>query len=509
MTVSQPSAVEIGLMSGRAGYVLRANDRGAFTVASPTLYPHMWSWDAGFVALGIATVSVPRALDELRSLLSGQWATGMIPHILFHEPSDYFPGPERWRTQVAAARPAGVLTSGICQPPIHVIALSRILHDARRRGGADQELAEEFVRETFDQWLAWHSYLATARDPYNYGLVEIHHGWESGMDDSPRWDEPYANVAPQPDMPPFVRADLAHVADPSQRPTDVEYARYLWLLEQKVRARYDDAVYRSTGDFVVGDVLVSALLAAASDLLADMGEELGIGGGAAGGVEQSRAIARRFRTGVLRSVNPETGLARDLDLRTGRWLEVESAAGFAPLLCGGDDALTRRQRDLLLGPRWCGHSRLRWPVVPSVSPASPAFREQTYWRGPQWPVLNWLMAWALNRSGEPEAANQLRLAGLSQLVDCDFAEYYQPMTGQTLGSRDQSWTAAIALDFLAARRPAQRRPVRWLTSELPRITPAQRAANAHAVPAHHPGHQAGERPPHGRGPSTKPDNRIV
>ena len=133
--------------------------------------------------------------------------------------------------------------------------------------------------------------------PYSYGLVEIHHGWESGMDDSPRWDAPYANVHPQPDLPPFVRADLAHVADPSQRPTDAEYARYLWLLEQKVRSRYDDAVYRSTGDFVVGDVLVSALLAAASDLLADMGEELGIGGGAAGGVEQSRAIARRFRTG--------------------------------------------------------------------------------------------------------------------------------------------------------------------------------------------------------------------
>jgi hypothetical protein len=51
------------------------------------------------------------------------------------------------------------------------------------------------------------------------------------------------------------------------------------------------------------------------------------------------------------------------------------------------------------------------------------------------------------------------------------------MTGETLGSRDQSWTAAIALDFLAARRPAQRRPVRWLTSELPRITPAQQAAH--------------------------------
>lgn len=490
MAVHQPTPNDIALMAGRAGYVLKGNDRGRFTVASPTLYPHMWSWDAGFVALGIATVSVPRALDELRTLLTGQWTTGMIPHILFHSPSDYFPDPDRWRTQVAAARPAGVLTSGITQPPIHVIALSRILHDARRKGGADQELAEAFVVETFPQWLAWHRYLATARDPFSHGLVEIHHGWESGMDDSPRWDEPYSHVHPGPELPPFVRRDLAHVSDPSQRPSDAEYAKYLWLLEQKVRSRYDDAAYRATGDFVVGDVLVSALLAAASDLLADMGTELGL----VEGVEESRAIARRFRTGVLRSVSPETGLARDLDLRTGRYLDVDSAAGFAPLVCGGDDVLIRRQRDLLLGPRWCGHSRLRWPVVPSVSPASPHFRERTYWRGPQWPVLNWLMAWALNRSGEQEAANSLRLAGLAQLVDCDFAEYYEPLTGEQLGSKDQSWTAAIALDFLAARRPGRRRPVRWLTSELPTVTPAGRpATQGFAAP---------------RGPQTRPQPRV-
>ena len=135
-----------------------------------------------------------------------------------------------------------------------------------------------------------------------------------------------------------------------------------------------------------------------------------------------------------------------------------------------------------------------------MSPASPGFRERTYWRGPQWPVLNWLMAWALNRSGEPEAANQLRLAGLSQLVDCDFAEYYQPVTGEVLGSRDQSWTAAIALDFLAAKRPSQRRPVRWLTSELPRISPTHRSGER-------PHHLAGSRP--APGPPTAPQPRAT
>ena len=59
-----------------AGAVLRANDRGAITVAAPSLYPHQWSWDAAFVAIGLAHLSVPRALTELRSLLRGQWVPG-------------------------------------------------------------------------------------------------------------------------------------------------------------------------------------------------------------------------------------------------------------------------------------------------------------------------------------------------------------------------------------------------------------------------------------------------
>jgi hypothetical protein len=30
-----------------------------------------------------------------------------------------------------------------------------------------------------------------------------------------------------------------------------------------------------------------------------------------------------------------------------------------------------------------------------------------------------------------------------------FAEYFEPFTGEPLGSLDQSWTAAVALDLLA------------------------------------------------------------
>ena len=42
----------------------------------------------------------------------------------------------------------------------------------------------------------------------------------------------------------------------------------------------------------------------------------------------------------------------------------------------------------------------------------------------------------------------LRDASLDQLADLSFAEYYEPITGEALGSRDQSWTAAAALEWL-------------------------------------------------------------
>ena len=39
--------------------------------------------------------------------------------------------------------------------------------------------------------------------------------------------------------------------------------------------------------------------------------------------------------------------------------------------------------------------------------------------------------------------------GLAQLADGRFGEYYEPFTGEPLGSDAQSWTAAVALDWLA------------------------------------------------------------
>lgn len=101
-------------LAARAAYLLRGNDLGVMTSAAPLLYPHMWSWDAAFVAVGLAPLSVERAVVELDTLLSAQWANGMIPHIVFANGVDgYFPGqlggpPPRWRpTPRAPGTPRG------------------------------------------------------------------------------------------------------------------------------------------------------------------------------------------------------------------------------------------------------------------------------------------------------------------------------------------------------------------------------------------------------------------
>ena len=61
------------------------------------------------------------------------------------------------------------------------------------------------------------------------------------------------------------------MSDAAQRPTDHEYDRYLWLVEEAKRASYDAGLLRHTGSFQVGDVLFTAIFACACDLLASPG----------------------------------------------------------------------------------------------------------------------------------------------------------------------------------------------------------------------------------------------
>jgi hypothetical protein len=441
--------VDPGELAARAAAVLKGNDMGGWTRAAPNLYPHQWSWDTAFIAIGLAHLDTGRAAAEISSLLDNQWKNGKVPHIVFNPdapPESYFPGPEHWASAADAPEsPSGpARSSGLCQPPVHAIAVRRVLEVAESRGEGEAE-ARAFLVHVYPKLLAWHRYLATARDPEGSGLVTIFHPWESGTDNSPRWSPALERVEVG-GMPEYERPDLEHVPDPSERPTGPEYDRYIWLVEVIKRAGCDEAVLYGESPFLVKDVLASAILVRANEALLEISE-------VAKAPDEDRAEIRawisRGRQGLDERWDPQLQLCLDYDLRAGEPLRARTIAGFAPLISGTEKV--HRQRtilDVLDSRAFVGHPNLRWPLPPSTSPEEPEFQPRSYWRGPVWPVMNWLLWWSLMRAGEKERAARLRNYGLAQLSDGRFGEYYEPFTGEPLGSDEQSWTAAVALDWL-------------------------------------------------------------
>jgi hypothetical protein len=431
-----------------AAEVLRTNDMGGWTKAAPLLYPHQWSWDSAFVSIGWAQVDVRRAMTEQQRLFEAQWRNGMVPQIVFNPlaaPESYFPDPARWAVEVSPEAPVGVAeTSGICQPPVHAIAVGRIWEVA---SGTDAEAdVRAELRTLFPKLLAWHRYLAENRDPSASGLVTTYHPWE-GIDNSPRWDGVLGRLEVGA-VPPYTRRDVQHVADAGQRPTDAHYDRFLWLLELLKRYRYDDAVIHERYPFLVKDVFFTSVLIMANRALLEIAD-------AVGATQAERATIRgwidRARAGVAAATDTASGMAYDVDLGTQAPIEVATFAGMSPLLdAGAATARRARARALFDSEDFAGHPDLRWAMLPSTSPREECFDPRNYWRGPVWPIVNWLYWRGLRDGGDTARAEALREASLDSLRHVGFAEYFDPMTGEALGSAMQSWTAAVALDWLAS-----------------------------------------------------------
>ena len=92
-----------------------------------------------------------------------------------------------------------------------------------------------------------------------------------------------------------------------------------------------------------------------------------------------------------------------------------------------------------------------WGVT-TVSRASADFDSRNYWRGPVWINVNWIMIRGLERYGLDDEAERLRRLTLDLVARSGFSEYYEPTTGEPLGSSRFSWSASLTLDLLHDRR---------------------------------------------------------
>ena len=423
-----------GSLDRTARRVLAANWRLCATVPAAALYPHQWSWDSAFIAIGLRHLSPVRAQRELESLFGAQWRDGRVPHIVFdpHVGADaYFPGPAFWQSTHAPGAPE-VPTSGIVQPPAHALAAW-----ATYRADPAAARTRGFLPRIYPRLVAWHRYLTTRRDLSGTGLVSVVHPWESGMDNSPAWDEPLARVRPVPTTE-FVRRDLDHAAA-AERPTDEDYGRYVRLARDYRDTGYADSL--AGHGFAVEDPLCNALLAAGEHALAAMATELGHD-------PQPHLTAAARVTGALVDTlwDPDAGMFFPRDAHTGALLRTYSVGGLVPLVVPGLPVAAELLKTAL-GERF----QLREVCpVPSYDLTAADHDPGRYWRGPGWINTSWLIWHGLRLHGETTLADDLRHRLLERVRAAGFREYLDPVTGAGHGADDFSWTAALTLDLIRA-----------------------------------------------------------
>ncbi|WP_329598599.1 hypothetical protein OIE43_28415 [Streptomyces pseudovenezuelae] len=430
-------------LHARAARVLEGNWTGASTVPSRGLYPHQWSWDSAFIAIGLRHLSPLRAQTELETLLAAQWGDGRVPHIVFNPsvPLDaYFPSPDFWRSSTAghtAGAPRTVQTSGIVQPPVHALA-AWLVH----RADPGLSRARGFLARVYPRLAAWHRYLLHRRDLGGGGLASVVHPWEQGMDNSPAWDLPLSRVTPAPARS-FRRADLDHGAA-EDRPTDLDYGRYVRLATDYRDGGYADG----TGGFAVEDPSFNALLIASEHALARIAAELGAPGTA------RHARAERLTAALVERLwDPTSGMFLCRDLRApvpdgrGTLIPERGVSGLIPLLLPGlPRSIVRTLLGTVSGPHFGLGTTTR--LVPSHDLLGEAFDPHRYWRGPAWFNTAWLVERGLRTHAEHRQADALRESVLDLAAATDFAEYVDPYTGEACGATGFSWTAALALDLL-------------------------------------------------------------
>ena len=430
--------------------VLEDNRRGAWTCPSSIVYPHQWLWDSCFVAIGVARYEPVRAAGEMRALFRGQWANGMLPHMIFGEDSNDIGSRRIWRSKDNPLAPRDVDTSCITQPPlpavaVHAVARALPVHDGRALLG-----------ELFPKLVAYHEWLYRERDPQNSGLVTLIHPWECGLDTTPPWMQALARmklpwwlwVASRLRLARAVRAarnDTRYIPA-AERPSDDDGLRMLALAARAKRHGFQLERMPRIGGVLIKDLAFNAILAVANRALELIARELAVALPSA-----LRAHMQRTPAAFDQLWDEETGQYFSQDAESSALIKVPTIATFLPLW-SAIPSPARAER-LVASLRTPAAFWPRYPI-PSVPVDATEFREAGYWKGPTWVNMSWMVEQGLLNYREIELASELRRRTLELVERAGFSEYFSPLTGHGYGADDFSWTAALVIDLLAREETA-------------------------------------------------------
>ena len=399
--------------------------------------------------MGYATYDIPRAIEELKSLLAAQWDNGFLAHITFN-PSDknYFPGSSFWETEKYCKNK--LLTSGLIQPPLLAISI-HFIEDLLLAKKEDTSVLNSFIEQT----IKYHYFLKENRDPEDYGLISIIHPWESGTDNSPRWDSILEKI-PLSTIPKQIietvqknRTD-SKLGDIQNRPLPEDYYRYIYLISLYKDLSWDNKKILSSTPFVVKDTLVNAIWAKANTALGTLLQKRG---------REKEAViflqwAKQTHDALQKSWNKEKKLYA-LYNASEKKLEPFFEDTIATFLPFYSHAATGKQISNLLAKLIDPTSYWTKNPIPSTPLSNPHFEKARYWRGPTWPITNLFLIEGLKSYAENEKCQKLwkdlYRKTLSMIEKIGFCEYYDPLDEQIegMGFGNFSWSAAIYLYLTA------------------------------------------------------------
>ncbi len=359
-----------------------------YAAPNSTVYPWQWLWDSCFHAIVWGALGDhDRAVAELTSALSVQDAMGFVPHMNYVRDPDAHA--DLWGRSGA---------SSITQPPMFGHAVAELV-----RLGV--EVPDELVERARSG--LWFLLTERHRDDVS-GLVLLCHPWESGADDSPRWDD----MCPGGFEIERWRAHKAALVGTCERaPTG--------------------APLRNP-DFPVASVGFNALVAFNVFELATV---VDVGGLFDLATALSESLARRFDAELVSWVDAGPTAAG-----SGRYRTLDA---MLPLLVVPESGQLDAGFSALVAPEAYGG-----PFGPAgVHRGEAMFAPDTYWRGPAWPQLSYLLWVAARRDGRFELAAQIARQTVDGAAVSNWAEYWNPDTGAGLGAIPQSWaTLAVVME---------------------------------------------------------------
>ncbi len=379
----------------------RVTDGHQYTVPSPGTYPYQWLWDSCFHAIVLASFDPDAAKEELKSLLSKQFPDGMLPHIIFWKPTLTRPYFVAWGKKG---------TSSITQPPMIAYAAWEIY---RRTGD------QSFLEEIYQPLLSYYQCIIGTRDPQDHHLAGIINPDESGEDNSPRFDA------------------AIHV------PSDVGFfthiRRRLQLVRDNRTCNFEAAICMSR-NFWVKDVPFNSILVKNLQILARIASLLGHQKGddfamLHAGLVKTAMRERLLADGVFWS-------AMDHDYKP---IAIATWAHFTPLFA---DLYTPEEARALVEKHFRNEATFRSAFgIRTVSKQEPAYRPDSFWRGPVWMAPHWFIHKGLTAYGFFNEAKEILEASTTLIEKNGFREYFSPETGRGYGARDFTWGTLI-LDMM-------------------------------------------------------------